>query len=634
MPSPTRLLVVANKTAESDELLDALLERQANGPVTARLVVPATEDTGEPATDGRSAERHLAAALARWRDAGLQSDGVLGDPDPSTAVRNAWETGHFDEVIISTLPSRLSAWLRIDLPHQIERITGAPVTHVAGSETHTTGSALEVFAICKVYGGEVALADVSLTVARGQIHGLLGANGAGKSTLVRIVSGVEQQDGGSVSLGGELLPMPHNAAIARAHGLAMIHQDRALVPDLSIAENIALTLGFPLRRGLVDWRALRRQAREALARVGLEHDVEHFVRELPIADQTLVAIARALAVDAQLILLDEPTASLGAKDSARLYARMAALAKEGVTCVLITHALGEALRVCDQITILRDGRVIASRPSTELTEEDVTTLVIGRKMRHRRRGGASGRADRSREPAALCLRDVHCDQLGPLSLDVRPGEVVGLTGLAGSGHLLIGELLTGQRPLDQGDVTVAGKSYKPANPAEARDRGVACLPPDRLRDGLAVEMTARENLFFDGRAVGSAIGIRRRRENAKAREILVKARVRPPEPEAILATLSGGNMQKVLMAKWLAVEPTVLVLCEPTVGVDVGAREEIYERLRDARERGLAIVLASSDFDEVLALCDQVFVIRYGQVIASMNAEQTSIENLTALSSA
>jgi ribose transport system ATP-binding protein len=500
-----------------------------------------------------------------------------------------------------------------------------------GAGNHAT-PALEVSGIQKVYGGEVALANATLRVDQGEIHGLLGANGAGKSTLVRIISGVERQDGGTVSLGGDPLPVPHNAAIARAHGLAMIHQDRALVADLSIAENVALTVGFPRRGRLVDGKALRRQAKDALARVGLDHDVDSFVRELPIADQTLVAIARALAIEAKIIILDEPTANLGAKDSNRLYERMSALAKEGVACVLITHALGEALRVCDRITVLRDGNIVASRPCHELTEQEVTTLVVGHKMPDYHSNGSAA-ADRSGTTPVLSLRDAHCDLLGPLSLDLRPGEVVGLTGLADSGHLLIGELLTGQRPLDDGEMTLGGEQFRPAGPAAAREHGVACVPPDRLRDGLAVQMSARENLFFDGRAVGSSFGIPRRRESAVAGEMLAAARVRPPGPEAILSTLSGGNMQKVLMAKWLAVKPQVLVLCEPTVGVDVGAREEIYERLREARELGLAIVLASSDFEEVLALSDHVFVIRYGQVIADEPAAQSSIERLTALSS-
>ena len=498
------------------------------------------------------------------------------------------------------------------------------------SDTSSSTAALEVTGIRKVYGGEIALADASMRVGRGEIHGLLGANGAGKSTLVRIISGVETQDGGTVAIGGDALPAPHTAAMAREHGLAVINQDRALVGDLSVAENMALTMGFPTRRGFIDFDAVRRRSVAALERVGLEKDVDSFVSDLPIADQTLVAIARALAVDASVILLDEPTANLGAHDSEQLYTRLRTLADTGVACVLITHALGEALRVCDRVTVLRDGAVAAARACAELTEGALTTLVVGRAVEATQRRDGAGRRE---SEVVLALDDVRCERLGPLSLEVRAGEVLGVTGLADSGHLLIGDMLNGSQPIDSGTVALKGDGYAPRGPADARERGVAVVPPDRVRDGLAVQMSARENLFFDGRAVRSRFGIPMRRERAEATGILQRGKVRPPQSEAILSTLSGGNMQKVLMAKWLAVEPDVLVLCEPTVGVDVGARGEIYERLQEAAARGVAIILASSDFEEVAALSDHVVVIRFGSVVADVPARDASTERLTALSS-
>jgi ribose transport system ATP-binding protein len=489
--------------------------------------------------------------------------------------------------------------------------------------------ALNATGIRKVFGGEVALANADFSVRVGEIHGLLGANGAGKSTLVRIICGVEHQDGGTVAVDGRDLPVPHTAADVRALGLAHIDQDRALVADMSIAENMALTMGYPQRRRLVDWRAVRRQARTALERVGLTHDVDAFARELPIADQTLVAIARALAVDARIILLDEPTANLGAKDAQLLYERLRQLASEGVAAVLITHALVEALDVCHRLTVLRDGQAVATRASSELTEEQLTTLVVGHQV------GASAFHTDSRKPASesvrLRLDRVQVERLGPLTLDLHAGEIVGVTGLADSGHLLVGELLSGMLPLDAGTMNLDGAEYRPASPAEARERRVGYLPPDRVRDGLATQMSCRENLFFDGRAVTGSTGIPRGREIQLAGEHMRAARVRPPHPEAIVSTLSGGNMQKVLMAKWLARDPQVLVLCEPTVGVDVGAREDIYERLHEACERGLAIILASSDFEEVAALCDRVLVVQYGEVVAEVNGAEARVDRLTAL---
>jgi ribose transport system ATP-binding protein len=494
--------------------------------------------------------------------------------------------------------------------------------------------ALEVTGLRKVYGGEIALADASMRVGRGEIHGLLGANGAGKSTLVRIVSGVETQDGGTVSLGGTELPVPHTAAMARELGLAHIHQDRALVGDLSVAENMALTMGFPTGRGgFIDFKRMRAQSLDALRRVGLEQDVDTFVADLPIADQTLVAIARALAVDAKVILLDEPTANLGAEDSKLLYERLRALAADGVACVLITHALAEAVQVCDHVTVLRDGTVAASRPTAELTEHDLTTLVVGHTVTVTGPRAARNGSGPDLGEVVFELDAVRCERLGPLSLQLHAGEVVGITGLADSGHLLVGEMLSGMEGLDSGRMLLKGDDYAPRRPADARARDVACLPPDRLRDGLAVQMSARENLFFDGKAVGTELGIPLRREQGAAAELLVKGAVRPPDPEAIISTLSGGNMQKLLMAKWLAVDPRVLVLCEPTVGVDVGAREEIYEQLREAAARGVAILLASSDFEEVAALSDRIVVIRYGSVVAEVPAGEATTARLAALSS-
>lgn len=496
--------------------------------------------------------------------------------------------------------------------------------------TAEAAPALEVQGIQKVYGGEIALAGASLRVGPGEIHGLLGANGAGKSTLVRIICGAEPQDGGTVAIGGERLPVPHSGAHVKALGCSLIHQDRALAPDLTIAENIAMTVGYVRRRGLIDRRATARQAREALDRVGLRADVEAYVGELPIAEQTLVAIARALTVDAKLILLDEPTANLGQEDAQMLYGRLRGLAAQGVACVLITHALGEALGVCDRVTVLRNGEVVATRASSELTPDELATLVVG----HTPTSSLALRDAQTRHHAdavpRLRLRELTHERFGPLTLDLRPGEIVGITGLADSGHLAVGDVIAGLARASGGAMEIDEVAYRPRGVPDARSRAVAYVPPDRVRDGLAVDMTARENLFLDA---GAGFGSGAANERAEAREILAAAKVRPPEPEAQLTTLSGGNMQKVLVAKWLATDPSLLVLAEPTVGVDIGAREDIYARLREACAKGLAVLLASSDLEEVAALSDRVLVLRYGRVVAELPAADVTIERLAALSS-
>jgi ribose transport system ATP-binding protein len=498
--------------------------------------------------------------------------------------------------------------------------------------TAQTAAALQVSGIQKVYGGEVALAGASLRVGRGEIHGLLGANGAGKSTLVRIICGAEPQDAGTVAIGGEQLPVPHSGALVKSLGCALIHQDRALAADLTIAENVALTVGYPRRHGLIDRRATARQAREALDRVGLRADVQTYVGELPIAEQTLVAIARALAVDAQLILLDEPTANLGQEDAQLLYGRLRTLAAGGVACVLITHALGEALEICDHVTVLRNGAVVATRPSAELTPDELATLVVGHTPVNSSSMRSAGVGDTASagSPPRLRLRELRHERIGPLTLDVQPGEIVGITGLADSGHLLIGDVLAGLSSPQSGEMELDGDGYRPRGVRDARLRRVAYVPPDRVRDGLATDMTARENLFLDGGVrFGTSVG----REREQARDILTAAKVRPPDPDAQLTTLSGGNMQKVLLAKWLTTDPTLLVLTEPTVGVDIGAREDIYARLREACAGGLAVLLASSDLEEVAALSDRVIVLRYGRVVAELTCSEATTERLAALSS-
>ncbi|WP_460062576.1 sugar ABC transporter ATP-binding protein [Streptomyces sp. YKOK-I1] len=488
--------------------------------------------------------------------------------------------------------------------------------------------ALQVTGVTKVYGGEVALADADLRVGRGEVHGLLGANGAGKSTLVKIVSGAVPQDAGTVTIGGVTLPPHHRPAAAAALGLAIIHQDRALCPGLTIAENIALVVGFPRRRRLIDQAALRELAQSSLDRVGLRTDVGTLVSDLPIAEQTLVAIARALAQRASVLILDEPTANLGAVDARLLYDRIRGLAAQGVACVLISHALDECLAICDHVTVLRDGAVVASRPAAGLTGRELAALVVGQDV-------TTDRHDRPELPASttprLRVRGIRHERLVPLTFDVAPGEVVGVTGLPDSGHLLVGEIVAGAAGADGGELLLDGSPYRPAARPRYRSDRVAYVPPDRVRDGLAVDLTARENLYLDGRTPVSNERLGRKAEARHAAALLTESGVRPADPETTLSTLSGGNMQKVLLAKWLATEPRLLVLAEPTVGVDIGAREDLYTRVRAARDTGMSVLLTSSDLEETLKLSDRVLVMRYGEVVAERRCDDLTLDELTAL---
>jgi ABC-type sugar transport system ATPase subunit len=503
----------------------------------------------------------------------------------------------------------------------------APVSTGAGIP------ALRVIGLEKVYGGELALAGVDLTVQAGEIHGLLGANGAGKSTLVRIVSGAEPPSGGSVEVFGRNI---QSGVVGRVRhpDVAYIHQDRALAGDLSIADNIALSVGFPKRFGLVDRRATARQAREAMTLVNIDLDPSKLIRELTIGEQTLIAIARALASSAKLILLDEPTANLGARERESLLERLRGLSAQGVASLLITHSLDEALEVCHCVTILRNGYTVATRSSSELTTDDVAAMMMGRSVsvqasdEHLTSGEDIARGNKS---ARLHLQSFALPGLGPLDFEVMPGEIVGVTGLADSGHLLLGEALMGATPAPSGSVQIDGRSYEPKSVDRARRNGIGFVPADRLRDGLAPTLNLRENLFLDGENPGGKRS--RRTEVASASDLLKAAGVKPPDPEALISTLSGGNMQKVLVAKWLAMKPQILILSEPTVGVDVGAREEIYRLIRQACKDGISVVLTSSDCEELARLCDRVVILRAGAMVAAVTGGDITAENLTALSS-
>jgi ABC-type sugar transport system ATPase subunit len=520
----------------------------------------------------------------------------------------------------------------------------APASAAAGPEDrhHDAGAALRVDGVRKVYGGEIALDGVSFTVDRGEIHGLLGANGAGKSTLVRLICGIEVPDGGTVHLFGRQLPRVGSASAARHAGLAYIQQDRALAPDLSVADNIALATGYPTRAGLIRPQALNELAEAALDRVGLRADVRATVGELTIAHQTLVAIARALAVDARLIVLDEPTANLGAEESAMLHERLRELARAGVSAVLVTHALDEAIGLCQRVSVLRNGQIIvAGQPTGGLDASTLASLIVGRDVSPAATPPSRPRSD---DDLVLRISGAVTDNLGPLSLDVAAGQIVGVTGLADSGHLNLGPLLVGELKLSAGSMQIDGASFEPASVREALRRGVSYVPPDRVRDGLALDLTSRENLFLSARGHpgrATASGDRRSRprwRGGKAEYRLAKAtleagQVKPPDPEAPVSTLSGGNMQKLLIAKWLLGSAHVLVLSEPTVGVDVGARADIYAAIRQHGRSGAAVLVTSSDFDEIAALCYRAVVLRYGRVVADLEGDELTAEALTTRSS-
>ena len=487
-------------------------------------------------------------------------------------------------------------------------------------------AAVSICSLRKVFGGTAALGGADLTVQPGEIHGLLGENGAGKSTLIKILAGVYAADRGEISVAGKLLPPGHSPQTAAAYGLAFIHQDLGLVAELSVAENVALAVGYPVRRGMIRWKQVREQAARALRALDSPIDPSTRVAELSIAERSVVAIARCLAHDARLVVLDEPTASLAAGEVRTLFAILERLAEQSVGVVFVSHRMDEVRGLCRRATILRDGVTVATVDLESTTDAELIRLIVGRELEV----GVSARPPRKDRAIALRAHEAVSHNVGPNSFDVGAGEVVALTGISGAGHAHIGDCLFGLRPLDSGQLSTAGDETPARSPREAVQRGIAYVPADRVSMGVAMRLSLRENLtLLPAMAETRTHWILPAVDRLNARRSLEQFDVRPPDPEKELSTLSGGNAQKVLLAKWIGLEPQILILNEPTTGVDVGAREEIYRLVRRSAERGTTVLVATSDFEEAVRLCDRVLVFRKGRVVQDQSVAETTVHDIS-----
>jgi ABC-type sugar transport system ATPase subunit len=498
----------------------------------------------------------------------------------------------------------------------------------AHTETVAPGAsdtlAIEASGVEKVYGATVALAGADLRTRAGEIHALLGENGAGKSTLVRILAGVERADAGDIRLFGR--PISTGVVGSTDHTCAFIHQDLALFESMSVAANIALGSGFSRRLGLIDDRATVDAARMLLERLGMGIDPSMRVGELPLADQTAVAIARALSHGVRLIVLDEPTAYLEARQVRDVLRLLTNLREQGVACLLITHRADDVLDVCDAITVLRDGRTVAARSAAGLSEAELIELISGHPPTHRQPESTQVRHD-----TILRLDEAASATFGPISLNVGAGEIVGVCGLADSGAFEVSKAVFGLAPLRSGAIWIDGQRAEFSSPGSAMARGVAYVPAERRRAAIAENLSARENIFL--RQDGSwFIPVRVAAERRLARELMDRLGVYPLLPEHAMSTFSGGNQQKVVLAKWLRREPRLLVLNEPTAGVDLGAKAEIHERLRVmCGELGCGVLLVSSDFGEVADVADRVYVMRRKLVVGELEQSQSTADRLVSL---
>jgi rhamnose transport system ATP-binding protein len=482
----------------------------------------------------------------------------------------------------------------------------------------------------KAFAGVQALSGLSLTLRGGDVHALVGENGAGKSTFVRILTGIEVPDEGTLEIGrtrvAGLTP-----ALAKALGVAAIQQHPALFPHLSVAENISL----PLERGgllaRVDWAARDRRARQLLARVGAAIAPNRTVETLSLPEQQLVEIAKALGASARVLLMDEPTASLTARDVDLLFDVVRRLRSDGVGIIYISHRLEEIGRIADRVTVIRDGATVATDLRPDVDHRHLVRLMVGRTVDQSTRRNVFAGAD---APVVLELDRVSSRAAGvqDVSFVVRRGEIVGLAGLVGAGRTQLAEAIFGLRPVDAGTIRLRGQSVRFTDPAAAIAAGVAYVPEDRRKHGVLAPMTVAENASLASLNQISRAGlIDRPAEALVARRFVERFRIKTPSIHAPVGSLSGGNQQKVALARWLATSPVLLILDEPTQGVDVGAKSEIHALIKTLADDGLAVLLISSDLPEVMALSNRIVVMHRGGVSGTIDAVGATEEAVAAL---
>lgn len=479
---------------------------------------------------------------------------------------------------------------------------------------------LSCIGVVKHFGGTRALRGVDFTVNAGEIHALLGANGAGKSTLIKILAQVHKPDSGEIKLGGVALTEEMLGT-----RLSFVHQDLGLIDSMSVGENMAMAYGYPRRRGLIDWRAVNVMAGDALERLGAPLSLDRRVGELSQAEKSIVAIARALTRDIDILVLDEPTASLPEADVERLFAAVRALSASGVGVVYVSHRLDEVFKLADAATVFRDGEVVAEYRPLHVSPEQLIKDICGKTpIRRQSQGG------RKSATAVMEVSDLRIDHIGPISFTVARGEILGLAGLRGQGHEAVGRAISGIVPATSGTIRVSEADAKLQGPLDAIKVGIGFASSKRGEEGVAATMNVRENLFLNpynfGRKAFSFLG--RAAENANAAAILNRLDVRPQDPERDVTTLSGGNQQKVVLARLAGQDYRILVLEDPTMGVDVGAKAEIYKILADGAASGTTCIVISSDLDELAQICDRVLAFSAGRIVAEIGRDDLTVESL------
>jgi ABC-type sugar transport system ATPase subunit len=491
-----------------------------------------------------------------------------------------------------------------------------------------TEAMLEAENIDKRFPGVHALDNVSLTVAPGEVHAVVGENGAGKSTLMKILAGAYSPDQGTIRVDGEAVTIESPRA-AHDLGIITIYQELSLVDALSVGENIFLG-DLPTRPGgnwQVDWSTVWRRAAELLERVGLRIQPQTLVRSLSVAQKQMVEIARALARNVRVLILDEPTSSLTERETEKLFEIIAQLKNRGVGIIYISHRLGEVFRIAQRVTVLRDGIVAGSLLVQDASEDLLVRMMVGRDLSRLFTEARPSDAPVRLEVRGLSRRGV----LHGITFSLRGGEVVGLAGLVGAGRTELARCLFGADGINGGEILLDGSVVDIRSPGHAVDLGIALVPEDRKLHALILGMGVRENLSLPVLdRLGSPLVPSRRRERALADDYIKSLRIRTPHMEQRVATLSGGNQQKVVIARWLATKPKVLILDEPTRGIDVGAKAEVHALIARLAEQGVAILMISSELPEILGMSHRILVMRGGRIVADIPRQQATEESIMA----
>lgn len=482
---------------------------------------------------------------------------------------------------------------------------------------------LRVKNISKTFPGVKALDNVSFDIKKGELHALVGENGAGKSTLIKTLSGVYTTDTGSIELNGK--PVQVNTPLeAQQLGISVVHQELKLVESLTVKENIFLGRPFTGKFG-VDWKKIRHEAEALLTRLKIKLDPDEMVSNLSVAQKQIVEICKALSYNAEVIIMDEPSATLTDKELETLFDILHELKQNGITIIYISHRLEEIFKLADTVTVIRDGQHIATRPIGEVNREQLISLMVGRTLgmeypkRHVQKGEPILEVKNLKSPGVF----------DNISFTLHKGEILGFAGLVGSGRTEVARAIFGADKKATGEITLCGKPYDIKNVYSAIKRGIGLVPEDRKHQGLVLDMMIKENISMANfGSIMSSVFLMPKKEDSLAWKFIEALHIATPDAERKVKNLSGGNQQKVVIGKWLNAESDVLIIDEPTRGIDVGAKAEIYSLMCDLAEKGKAIIMISSDMPELLGICDRILVMHDGRITGSLLAEEATQEKI------